>query len=292
MSWRKKSVPFLIGMLILEISLVGAAFIPNINNIFRYAAGLHDPAGSTATITPIRDNIFLIQGGRANITVLVGNEGMLIVDTGVRRMQPDIHKALAELSDKPVLFVINTHAHHDHRKGSAYYQAKGAQIIAHAATRDNIAIENSFFYDGPDDYSPADDPEIPTTTFINEHSFVFAGEEIRLSHIPNAHTKGDAIVRFVSANVLATGDIFVHRNSPFISNTAGATVAGYIAGQEALLSYSDEKTVLVPGHGPLATQTDLTAATESLRLLSRRLSKQYAPGDATLNDRLAAQSDH
>ena len=268
MGWRKKSVSFLIAMLIIEICVVGAAFIPNINNVFRFAAGLQAPAGDDVVVTPIRDNIFLIQGGRANVTVFVGPNGLLLVDTGVKRMQPAIHQTIAKLSDQPVKYVINTHAHHDHRKGSAFYRAKGAQIIAHAATRDNIAIENSFFHDGPDDYAPAADPEIPTITFINERSFVFAGEEIRLTHIPNAHTKGDAIVQFVSANVLATGDIFVHRKSPFISEPAGATVDGYIAGQETLSLYANENTVIVPGHGPLATRSDLTAATASLRRLS------------------------
>jgi glyoxylase-like metal-dependent hydrolase (beta-lactamase superfamily II) len=63
----------------------------------------------------------------------------------------------------------------------------------------------------------------------------------------------------MDANVLSTGDIFTNGRYPNIDFANGGNINGMIAGATIYLNLADDKTKIVPGHGPLATNDDLTA---------------------------------
>lgn len=213
-------------------------------------------ANKTVTITPIRANIYMLQGDGGNITALVGDEGVLIVDSDNDWMAPRIDAALKTLSDKPVRFVINTHFHHDHRGGNAFFRKQGAEIIAHENTRENMVKEN---------FAAEPEPEVlPTITFASEYRLSFGGEDILLRHLPNAHTDGDIYVFFPKANVLATGDMLIYGNFPFISDNTHGTIDGHLASQRAMLEFTDADTAIVPGHGMLTGREGLAETSERL----------------------------
>lgn len=199
-------------------------------------------------VTPIHDGIFMVQGNGGNVTALAGPEGILIIDSEEPRMVSRLAAALQSLGSGPVVRVINTHSHGDHRGGNGVFRAQGAEIMAHKATRKNIETD-------PHDKASADD--LPTVTVADGHAFTFNGQRITLHHAPFAHTNGDLIARFSPANVVATGDVFVNDGLPFISLGSGATLDGHLAGQDILLALSDDQTVLIPGHGPVSTRAEL-----------------------------------
>lgn len=269
MPGRTKRFAFGIATLAAVGFLIGGAIISVVKSADFAPGGDGDLEKNVITTVPIRDNLFLVRGAVANVTVLVGDEGVLIVDTGIIGMTPKIQAAIAELTGKKVVYVINTHSHHDHRQANALYRAQGAEIIAHINTRDNII---------GDPYSPAIALDIPTITFEDTYALTFAGQEIRITHIADAHTDGDAIVHFVGADVVATGDMFVHRGLPFISEGAHCGIDGYLAGQSVLLSHIEENTIIVPGHGPLATRGDLIATNDMLRLIRNRIAALKSMG--------------
>lgn len=117
----------------------------------------------------------------AGIAVLVGNDGVLLVDA---QGSPDARFALTALktvSDKPVRYVINTHCHGDHTGGDAAFQRAGATIVAH----DNVRKRLQEGKCGP----PA---VFPTLTFGNELTLYFDDEVVRIIKLPTGHTDGDA----------------------------------------------------------------------------------------------------
>lgn len=269
MASRKKRFALGVAALVVVDLLIGGSIISVVKSADFALGGGEDIEKNVITTVPIRDNMFLIRGGVANVIVLIEDEGVVIVDTGLIEMTGKIKTAIADLTDKKVAFVINTHAHHDHREGNGLYRAEGAEIIAQEKTRDNIINDR---------FSPCTELDIPTITFDDAYTFKFGSQEIRITHIPNAHTDGDAIVHFVEADVVATGDMFVHSGLPFISEKYGATIDGYLAGQCALMGHIGEKTIIIPGHGPIADRQDLVETSEALHIVRNRIAALKAKG--------------
>ena len=83
-------------------------------------------------------------------------------------------------------------------------------------------------------------------------------------HFESAHTDGDAVIHFPDANVIDAGDLFFNYMFPFIDLDSGGSVDGYIAGQQRIIEMADENTMIIPGHGPLARQSDLQVAVDML----------------------------
>lgn len=277
MADRTKGFAFGIAALVALNLLIGGAIISVVKTADFEPGGGEDIEKNVITTVPIRDNLYLIRGGVANVTVLVEDEGVVIVDTGVVGMAKKVQAAIAELTDKKVAYVINTHAHHDHREGNGLYRALGAEIIAQENTRKNIINDR---------FSPSAALDIPTITFDDAYSFKFGGQEIRIAHISNAHTNGDAIVHFVESDVVATGDLFVHRGLPYISEKYGAGIDGYLAGQTAMMAHISEDTIIVPGHGPLANRQELAATSDALHIVRNRIAALKAKGLSGRNTRL------
>lgn len=238
------------------------AYTAWIGYIYIFHSGLTKPVvdnavrqGMTVDVSKVRQGVYLLRGAGGNITALVGDEGILIVDSGERWMADKIGAALKTLSDKPVRYVITTHSHGDHRGGNGYFRQRGAEIIAHANTAKNMVI---------DTYAPASPEDMPTVTFETEYQLALNGEDIRLSHLPNAHTDGDVIVRFTKENVLTTGDAFSFGSYPFLSVGGNGSIGGHLAGHQKILARVNDNTMIVPGHGPLARKVDLAETAQRL----------------------------
>ena len=218
----------------------------------------------------ISDNLYMLRGAVSNVIVLITEDGVLIIDSGIARMVEKLDAAIARLTDKKVRYVINTHSHHDHREGNGYFRAKGADIIAQENTKRVVSLAV-----GNPNVTPLD---VPTITYDNNYSFHFGGEEVRLYHVPLGHTDGDTLIHLVNHNLVATGDVFVYRGLPFISLGAGATVDTMLQGQMQILDLVDEETIIAPGHGPLTDKAGLVDTHEKLKVIRNRIAKLKEKG--------------
>jgi glyoxylase-like metal-dependent hydrolase (beta-lactamase superfamily II) len=144
--------------------------------------------------------------------------------------------------------MINTHVHGDHAGGNAHFAEKGTVVFAHDNIRKRLVADSS---------SAGGDGGLPVVTFGDGVTFHLNSIEARVFHIPEAHTDGDAAIYFPSVNVIHTGDLMFNGIFPYIDLDSGGSVAGYIAGQQKLISLADDETKIIPGHGPLATKADL-----------------------------------
>lgn len=209
-------------------------------------------------VTKLSGNVYMLQGAGGNMAALVGNDGILLVDTEFAPLGDKIRAALKELSDKPVRFVVNTHYHDDHTGGNAGL-TKAATLIAQENVRKRL---ESGGLDGNGgslrfEAKPAAKEALPTVTFDHETALYLDGEKVQIVHTPAAHTDGDAMVFFTKANVVHMGDDFVRYGFPFIDVYAGGTVQGMIAAMETALAKLPPDVKVIPGHGELATLDDV-----------------------------------
>ena len=200
--------------------------------------------------TEVVPGIYMLEGdggfAGGNIGLLVGDEHIVLVDDGLEPFAPALIDAVAEVAGRPIDFVINTHIHGDHIGGNAALSAEGATVVAHDNTRSHLIADTEF---GPEG--------LPVMTFSDAVTFHVNGHEAFIFHIEAAHTDGDAVIHYRNVNVIQAGDIMFNHLFPFIDLDNGGTVDGYIAGQQRILMMADDETIIIPGHGPLATRADL-----------------------------------
>ena len=101
---------------------------------------------------------------------------------------------------------------------------------------------------------------LPVVTFAQGVSFHLNGDTLQVDHVTNAHTDGDALVYWRTANVIHMGDTFFHKMSfPFIDRESGGSVDGLIAAIKRGLALVRPGGKIIPGHGPVATREELQA---------------------------------
>ncbi len=218
--------------------------------------------------TAVAPGIFMLEGAGGNIGLSTGPDGAFLIDDQFAPLSEKIKAAVAKASKESIKFVVNTHWHGDHTGGNDAFGRAGALIVAH----DNVRKRLKEGLKGErGDTQPAPAAALPVITFSNEASFFWNGENIRVRHPAAAHTDGDAIVHFETANVVHMGDVYFNGNYPFIDLESGGGIDGYIAAQEGVLAIIDEETKIIPGHGPLSNRAELAATVDMLKSVRARI---------------------
>jgi cyclase len=227
--------------------------------------------------TPIRANLYLVTGRGGNIVASVGEDGTFLVDDQYAPLTERIQAALDQITDRPVRFVINTHWHGDHVGGNENFAEAGAVIVAHENVRSRMSSDQ--FMATFNVTVPAAPPKaLPVVTFSQGVSLHLNGDDVRVIHMAEAHTDGDALVHFERANVLHMGDIYFHGSYPFIDLGSGGGIHGMIAAVEFGIEIANDDTVIVPGHGPLSDRAGLAAYGEMLSEFLDRVTALKAEG--------------
>jgi glyoxylase-like metal-dependent hydrolase (beta-lactamase superfamily II) len=203
-------------------------------------------ANVTIETVPVTGNISMLIGSGGNIGVSAGDDGLLIIDDQYAPLAAKIRAALSQLGSDTPKFLLNTHFHGDHTGGNADFGAASI-IIAHENVHGRLVAGDS----------PS--TALPVITFDDDVTVHFNGEDITLIHMPRGHTDTDSVVMFEDNNVIHMGDHFFNGGFPFVDLASGGTVQGYISNLEKALSWIDDDTSVIPGHGPLGTKADLLA---------------------------------
>ena len=175
---------------------------------------------------------------------IVTADYVALIDDGLLPPASAMVAHITELAGKAPDFLVNTHYHGDHTGANALFADEGTVVFAHHALRERL-LEN------PD--SAGGDAGIPVVTFGEGVTFHMNDVEAQVVHLPAAHTDGDAIVVAKNANVIFAGDIVFNKIFPFIDLDGGGSVDGFISAQRKIVEMADEKTVIIPGHGELAS---------------------------------------
>jgi glyoxylase-like metal-dependent hydrolase (beta-lactamase superfamily II) len=244
-------------------------------------------AKAEITVRPLRGNTYAVMGSGGNITVLTGPDGKLLVDAGIAVSRPRIEAALDRISDAPIKYLINTHWHWDHTDGNEWVHQKGATIIAQENTLKRLSTTTRV-EDWSYTFQPWPVDARPTVVFETDKTLQFDGETIVLKSYGPGHTDSDVTVYFEKADVMALGDIFWNGVYPFIDIATGGTIDGAIRLANESLTRVTDKTIIVPGHGPVGDRAQLVEFRDMLVAVRDNVARLKKQGKS-LDDVLAAK---
>ena len=223
------------------LALLAIALLP------QTAAAQDDPfAAVTIDTVPVTGGIYMLTGRGGNIGVSAGDDGILIIDDQFAPLAGRIKAALAELGTDSPQFVLNTHVHGDHVGGNSEFGADSL-IIAHENVRRRMQDSGDY---------PA--VALPVVTFDDDVTIHFNGEEVTVIHMPTGHTDTDSVIMFEGSNVIHMGDHFFNGGFPFVDMNNGGDLQGFLDNLERALSWIDDDTHVIPGHGPVTDKDGLT----------------------------------
>jgi glyoxylase-like metal-dependent hydrolase (beta-lactamase superfamily II) len=251
------------------------------------AQGVQDPA-EPFRLMPVQGNVFMLVGADANITVQIGDEGVLVVDTGPSGTADKVLAAIRQLTNKPVRIVINTHGHPDHAganesiaktgqwlggnaPGNSGLPQVGARVIAHERVLARMSAPTG-------QRSTVPFGGWPTETFFSDDKEIFFNNEaIQLLHQPAAHTDGDIVVFFRRSDVVSAGDVFVTTSYPVIDSRSGGSIQGIVDALNRIIDITIPKdkeeggTYVIPGHGRLCDEADVVEYRDMVTIVRDRI---------------------
>jgi len=207
--------------------------------------------------TDLGHRTYMLEGEGGNMTVAVGDDGIILVDSEFAPLHDKIKAAIAAISNQPIRYVVNTHFHGDHSGGDGPFRKDGATVVANENVRNRLLAGTTNGLTGAKT-PPVPDDAVPNKTYKSATTLKVKGRTAQLGHPTNAHTDGDTYVYFKDANVLSTGDIVSRGNRyPNIDFANGGNIKGMIAGVDKYIKLSNDQTKIVPGHGPLTSKAEL-----------------------------------
>jgi glyoxylase-like metal-dependent hydrolase (beta-lactamase superfamily II) len=255
--------------------------------------GLPD-AQDTLRVLHVQGKVHMITGDGGNVLVQAGDEGVLVVDTGLEARGDDLLAAIRRISDKPIRWVITTHAHADHTGANALLARVGESLGGNAPGNSGLPLATAHLLahekvmarmSAPSGQTPPRPfAAWPTETFFGDDKEIFFNDEaIQLLYQPG-HTDGDVLVFFRRSDVVASGDLFLTTTYPVIDVERGGSVQGVINGLNRLLDVTIPKdkaeggTYVVPGHGRLADEADVVEYRDLLTIVRDRIADLIAKG--------------
>ncbi len=261
------------------------------------AGAAPNPANADVHLLHVQGNVWMLVGAGGNITLQVGDDGVVVVDAGLAGTTDKVYAAIRTLSDKPIRYIIDTHMHPDHTGGNEALAKLGNTIAggnvvgdigASAGSQATViaaqeVLDRMSAQDG--NRPPAPQGTWPTETYTTpDRKLYFNGEGVLMIHPQHAHTDGDTIVFFRRSDVISTGDIFVTNGYPIVDLAHGGNIQGVIAGLNRIIDLAipaDEQeggTQIIPGHGRLCDVADVVWYQEMVTIIRDRIQDMVNKG--------------
>jgi glyoxylase-like metal-dependent hydrolase (beta-lactamase superfamily II) len=249
---------------------------------------------NTLRVMHVQGNVHMIVGDGANVIVQAGDEGVLVIDTGVEARGDELLAAIRRISDKPIRVVINTHVHPDHTGANALLARVGESLGGNAPGNSGLPLATARVLahekvmarmSAPSGQTPPRPFNAwPTETFFGDDKEIFFNNEaIQVVYQPG-HTDGDVLVFFRRSDVVASGDLFQTTTYPVIDVARGGSVQGLINGLNRLLDITIPRdkaeggTYVVPGHGRLSDEADVVEYRDMLTIVRDRIQDLIGKG--------------
>lgn len=246
--------------------------------------------GALETIR-IRPNVYVIFANGSNVTAHVGEDGVILVDSGPAATADKVVQAVKAITNAPIRLILNTSAHPDHVGGNEKVSAAGVQLnpdsFSDAPQATILAHENVMLRMSSAEPAPATGA-LPTETFTARHRSMYLNDDaVQVLRQTGAVTDGDSIVHFRRADVIAVGDIIDLRRFPMIDPKTGGSIQGELEALNRLLELTvpamplvlkPGRTLLVPGHGPVADYAELVEYRDMVTTIKDIIEDQIKKG--------------
>ena len=246
-----------------------------------FAQGQQDFSAVQVKVHQVAGNVYYLEGAGGNVGVLVGDDGVLMIDDQFAPLTEKLVAAIRTISTKPIRMLVNTHIHGDHTGGNANLGGMGIDIVAH----DNVRVRLAKGVNGG---APSPAVALPVMTFGDSIALHLNGEDVTIGKLPPAHTDGDSYIRFPTADVIHVGDVFRTVGYPGVDGGNGGTVQGTLAALQAIVDLAGPNTKIIPGHGVVSTRADVAAFRELTIELQKRFTDLIRQG-MTLEQVVAAK---
>jgi glyoxylase-like metal-dependent hydrolase (beta-lactamase superfamily II) len=245
----------------------------------------------------VQGNVYMIAGAGANITLQVGDEVAMVVDAGTADMSDQVLAAIRSVTDKHIIFVIDTSDDPDHTGGNEAISnagwalpnasqnplekavgtglelASGAAIVGHVNMLDRMSAQKKM-----------PQADWPTDTYENDEWKLYNNEGVFIFHPPAAHTDGDSFVLFRGSDVVSAGDILNLSSYPVIRAEQGGNINGFIDALNQMLDLLIAKdaeeggTLLIPGHGRICDRNDVVNYRDMATIVRARVQQLIDQG--------------
>jgi len=262
-----------------------AAFIALAATSPAFAQAAPDFSKVQVRATRLAPDFWTLEGQGGTISVLTGDDGVLLVDSQFAPLTDQLVAAIRKFSDKPIRFLVDTHVHPDHVGGNANFARLGATIFARDQLRWRMEHPNPAADGTPG--QPAPEQALPVVTYNASLSIHVDGEDVRLLPVVAAHTDGDTVVSFPRHDIIAAGDIFRSVGYPYVDLASGGTLAGILEGLSEIVDRSGPATKIIPGHGPVVDRNAVLAQRDLILAVRARVQQLIAQGK-TIDEAVAA----
>jgi glyoxylase-like metal-dependent hydrolase (beta-lactamase superfamily II) len=248
-----------------------------------------DPSLAQIKTTDLGRKTYMLEGQGGNILVVVGDDGIIMVDAELAPLHDKIKAAISESSNLPIKYLVDTHFHGEQTGGNAPFHRDGAIVVA----QDNVRVRllagttNGLNYNKS---PPANPDAIPTETYVGGTKTVeVRGRRVLLTHATNAHTDGDSWIHLADANVIFTGDLFYNNSRyPMIDYANGGDIRGMIRANEAFLKLANAETRIASSRGPVGGKAQVAEFRDMLATARDRMAAMVEKG-MTEEEALAAK---
>jgi len=203
------------------------------------------------TLVDVKENIYTIRNaGSGNATLIVGEEGAILIDDKFPQDHDGIMGFVRQVTDAPLLYVINTHMHPDHAGGNPAMQDVGAAIVASENAR-RIMEER-------------DQPGLPSIVLRDYMRIYLDDMPIDLHYFGRGHTNGDVVVHLPTESLVITGDLFA-LYGPYravIDYSAGGSLRDWTRTLERVLELDFD--TVIPGHSGVTDRANIEGYIEYL----------------------------
>jgi cyclase len=256
-------------------------------------------SAGTVEVLHVRGNVHMLVGAGGNITVHAGNDGVLMVDSGLESMSGKVIDAMRSISRGPLRYIVNTTERPEHVGGNAAVAAVGstipfrppedvrvsdgmrdkpkASVISFLTTLDRMSAPTGKVAPWPESAWPDNTYSTP------QKKLYFNDEPVVIMHVPGT-TDGNSIVHFRTADVISVGDLVDLTAYPVIDVKNGGTIELLFDGLYRLIDLtvpnrkSEAGTLVIPGHGRLADQPDVVYYQQMVGIVRDRIKDMIARG--------------
>ena len=239
----------------------------------------------------VQGNVHLFAGAGGNIAVQAGNDGVLIVDAGLKEMDQKVLAAIRKLTDKPIRTIVYTTLSDMHTGGAAllvksgFLNQAGPGLGGRLNEADLIGTANLLRLMTEIGEAKIPTDRWPPSTFhVKQKDLYLNDEAVIVYAVPNAVTAGDAMVWFRKSDVIVSGEIFNQAGYPFIDLEHGGSINGIIAGLNHILEITVPKhlqeggTMVIPGYGRISDEHDVLEYRDMVTIIRDRVQNAISKG--------------